>query len=164
MKRNREALAMDYAAAMEACAAYVQVSRPVIREPDAVFRIVRPIIDAATGGDKQESFMTLLLNTKSRLIMPPVEATRGLLDQSPVHPREVFREAVRNSAACVILVHNHPTGDPAPSKEDIDVTRRLIEAGKIIGIRVVDHVICGRPSDTAPGYISLRERGLVAFD
>ena len=72
------ALAMDYAAAMEACAAYVQVSKPTIREPDAVYRVVRPIIDAATGGDRQESFMILLLNTKNRLIVPPVEATRSV--------------------------------------------------------------------------------------
>ena len=158
------ALAMDYAAAMEACAAYVQVSKPTIREPDAVYRVVRPIIDAATGGDRQESFMILLLNTKNRLIVPPVEATRGLLDTSPVHPREVFREAVRQSAASAILAHNHPSGDPTPSKEDIDITRRLIEAGKILGIRVLDHVICGRPSDTSPGYVSLREKNLVSFD
>ena len=165
-KSNPEtlALAMDYAAAMEACAAYVQVSKPTIREPDAVYRVVRPIIDAATGGDRQESFMILLLNTKNRLIVPPVEATRGLLDTSPVHPREVFREAVRQSAASAILAHNHPSGDPTPSKEDIDITRRLVEAGKILGIRVIDHVICGRPSDTSPGYVSLREKNLVSFD
>lgn len=165
-KNNPEklALAMDYAAAMEACAAYVLVSRPTIREPDAVYKVVRPIIDAATGGDKQESFMVLLLNTKNRLIMTPVEATRGLLDTSPVHPREVFREAVRHSAAGVILAHNHPSGDPTPSKEDIDITRRLADAGKVLGIRVLDHVICGRPSDTSPGYVSLREKNLVAFN
>ena len=164
-KNNPEtlALAMDYAAAMEACAAYVQVSKPTIREPDAVYRVVRPIIDAATGGDRQESFMILLLNTKNRLIVPPVEATRGLLDTSPVHPREVFREAVRHSAASAILSHNHPSGDPTPSKEDIDITRRLIEAGKILGIRVLDHVVCGRPSETSPGYVSLREKNLVDF-
>ena len=165
-KNNPEklALAMDYAAAMEACAAYVLVSRRTIREPDAVYKVVRPIIDAATGGDKQESFMVLLLNTKNRLIMTPVEATRGLLDTSPVHPREVFREAVRHSAAGVILAHNHPSGDPTPSKEDIDITRRLADAGKVLGIRVLDHVICGRPSDTSPGYVSLREKNLVAFN
>jgi hypothetical protein len=123
-KNNPEtlALAMDYAAAMEACAAYVQVSKPAIREPDAVYKIVRPIIDAATGGDKQESFMVLLLNTKNRLIMTPVEATRGLLDTSPVHPREVFREAVRHSAAGVILAHNHLRATP-PRPKRISTSR-----------------------------------------
>ena len=96
--------------------------------------------------------------------MPPVEATRGLLDTSPVHPREVFREAVRQSAASAILAHHHPSGDPTPSKEDIDITRRLVEAAKILGIRVVDHIICGRPTDNTPGYVSLREKNLVAFE
>ena len=158
------ALAMDYAQAMEACAAYVAVNKPAIRDPEAAYRVVRPLIDAATGGDKQESFMVLLLNTKNRLIKPPVEATRGLLDTSPVHPREVFREAVRESAASVILAHNHPSSDATPSKEDIDITRRLIEAAKILGIRIVDHIICGRPTETTTGYVSLREKNLVAFE
>ena len=109
MSRNNPdtlALAMDYAQTMEACAAYVAVNKPSIRTPEDAYRIVRPLIDAATGGDKQESFMVLLLNTKNKLIKPPVEATRGLLDTSPVHPREVFREAVKESAASVILAHN----------------------------------------------------------
>lgn len=84
----------------------MQVSKPAIRTPEDAYRGVRPIIDAATGGDRQESFM-IPLNTKNRLIVPPVEATRGLLDTSPVHPREVFREAVMYSAASAILAHNH---------------------------------------------------------
>lgn len=158
------ALCMEYAAAMEACAAYVAIKDPPIREPEAVYRIVRPLLTAATGGDRQESFMVLLLNTKNRLIGIPRETTRGLLDSSPVHPREIFREAVRDSAASVILAHNHPSGDPTPSKEDIDITRRLIEAAKILGIRVIDHIICGQPSDMTPGYVSLREKNLVAFE
>lgn len=75
-----------------------------------------------------------------------------------------MREAVRQSAASVILAHNHPSGDPTPSKEDCDITRRLVEAARILGIRVADHVICGRPSDTTPGFVSLREKKLVAFE
>jgi DNA repair protein RadC len=122
------------------------------------------LMDAATSGDAQETFFVLLLDTKNKLIGSPVECLRGLLDQCPVHPREVFREAVRQSAASVILAHNHPSGDPTPSKEDIDITRRLIEAGKILGIRVVDHIVCGRPSDTTPCYVSLRDKGLVQFE
>ena len=70
----------------------------------------------------------------------------------------------RQSAASVILAHNHPSGDPTPSKEDCDITRRLIEAAKILGIRIVDHVICGRPGEHTPGFVSLREKNLVAFD
>jgi DNA repair protein RadC len=157
-------LVMEYAAAMEACAAYVAVKRPAIRDPEAAYRLVRPLMDAATSGDSQETFFTLLLDTKNKVIGSPVECCRGLLDQCPMHPREIFREAVRQSAAGMILAHNHPSGDPTPSKEDIDITLRLVEAAKILGIRVVDHVICGRPSDTTPGYVSLREENLVAFE
>jgi len=166
MKRNPEtlALAMDYAAAMEACAAYVAVRNPAIREPEAAYRLLRPLLTAATGGDSQETFFTLLLDTKNRIIGAPVECCRGLLDSCPVHPREIMREAVRLSAASLILAHNHPSGDPTPSKEDLDITRRLIEAAKILGIRIVDHVICGRPSPETPGYVSLREKNLVAFE
>jgi len=158
------ALAMDYAAAMEACAAYISVKRPSIRDPEAAYRLIRPILTAASGGDAQESFMCILLDTKNKPIGIPRECTRGLLDTSPVHPREVFREAVRHSAASVILAHNHPSDDPTPSKEDIDITRRLIEAGKILGIRVTDHIVCGHPTTDTPGFCSLREKNLVAFD
>ena len=166
MKRNPETLnlVMDYAALMEACAAYVAVKRPTIRDPESAYRLLRPVMTAATSGDSQEAFFVLLLDTKNKVIGSPVECLRGLLDQCPVHPREVFREAVRQSAASVILAHNHPSGDPTPSKEDIDITQRLAEAGKILGIRIVDHVILGRPSDTSPGFVSLREKNLVAFE
>ena len=159
MKRTPDtlALAMDYAAAMEACAAYVLVSRPTIREPDAVYKVVRPIIDAATGGDKQESFMVLLLNTKNRLIMTPVEATRGLLDTSPVHPREVFREAVRNSAASVILAHNHPSGLAEPSHADQMLTTSLRQALAMVDVKLLDHFIVAGTARP----LSFAERGLL---
>ena len=165
-KRSPETLnlVMDYAALMEACAAYVAVKRPTIRDPEAAYRLLRPLMDAATSGDSQEAFFVLLLDTKNKVIGSPVEWCRGLLNQCPVHPREVFREAVRQNAASLILAHNHPSGDPTPTKEDIDITRRLIEAGKILGIRVLDHIVCGRPSDTTPGFVSLCEKNLVAFD
>lgn len=166
MRRNPETLnlAMDYAAAMEACAAYVIVNRPAIREPETAYRLLAPVMSAATCGNLQEAFYALLLDTKNKIIGVPVECLRGLLDCCPVHPREVFREAVRNSAASVILAHNHPSGDPTPSKEDCDITRRLIEAGRILGIRVIDHIICGKPSASTPGFVSLREKNLVGFE
>ncbi|MEI7901195.1 MAG: JAB domain-containing protein, partial [bacterium] len=144
--------------------AYIAVKNPAIRTPEDAAAFLRPIMFAATGGNSQESFMALLLDTKNKLIGIPRECTRGILDSSPVHPREVFREAVRDSAASVILSHNHPSGDPTPSKEDIDITRRLIEAAKILGIRIVDHIIIGRPSADTPGHVSLREKNLVAFE
>lgn len=157
-------LAMDYAAAMEACAAYITVRNPSIRTPEDSYRLLFPIVSAATCGNSQESFWVILLDTKNKVIDAPVECLRGLLDQCPVHPREVFREACRKSAASLILAHNHPSGDPTPSKDDIGITNRLIEAAKILGIRVLDHVIIGRPSSTTAGYVSLREKNLVAFE
>ena len=166
MKRNPETLnlAMDYAAAMEACAAYVAVRNPSVRDPETAYRLLRPIMDAATSGNAQESFFIIALDTKNKVIDAPKECLRGLLDSCPVSPREIFREACRCAAASLILSHSHPSGDPTPSKEDLDITRRLIEAAKILGIRIVDHVIVGRPSPDTPGYVSLREKNLVAFE
>lgn len=88
MKRNSEtlALAMDYAEVMEACGAYLAVKAPVIRDPESAYRLLRPVMSAATSGDSQETFFTLLLDTKNKVIGAPVECCRGLLDQCPVHP------------------------------------------------------------------------------
>lgn len=156
--------AMELAAALELGRRAAQQGPrhdpPSIREPEAVFRLLAPL----TRTVQQEIFWALLLDTKNKLIGQPVETTRGLLDTSPVHPREVFSKAVRYGAASVILAHNHPSGDPTPSREDVDITRRLIEAARILGIRVLDHVIVGKPSPAAPGYVSLREKNLVSFE
>ena len=153
--------AMTYAEMMEACAAYVAVKRPKLREPLGVYRLLAPLCKESA----QESFFVILLNTKSNVIGTPTEVTRGLLDACPVHPREVFRQAVAASAAAVILAHNHPSGDPTPSREDIEVTRRLIDAGQILGIPVFDHVVLGTAGagDDTAAYVSLRERNLVNF-
>ena len=116
-----------------------------IRGPADVFRRMGPrLCDVA-----QEEFHALLLNTRHRVIRE-VLVTRGILDASLIHPREVFRVAVGEGAAGVILVHNHPSGDPAPSPEDRAVTRQLADAGRALGIPVVDHVVVGRM-----GYTSL---------
>jgi DNA repair protein RadC len=104
---------------------------------------------------RKEYFLTLLLDGKNRIIRR-VQVSEGSLNQSIVHPREVFSPAVKESAAAVILVHNHPTGDPAPSTEDITITRRLREAGDIMGIKVLDHIIVGDGK-----YISFVEQGLI---
>jgi len=90
----------------------------------------------------KEQFLALLLDGKNRIISRAL-ISEGSLNQSIVHPREVFNVAVRQSAAAMILLHNHPTGDPAPSPEDVEVTRRLSEAGQLMGIRVLDHIIIG---------------------
>ena len=104
---------------------------------------------------RKEYFLTLLLDGKNRIIRR-VQISEGSLNQSIVHPREVFTSAVKESAAAVILVHNHPTGDPTPSSEDIAITRRLREAGDIMGIKVLDHIIVGDGE-----FMSFVERGLL---
>lgn len=91
----------------------------------------------------QEEFHALLLNTRHRIVRE-VLVTRGTLDASLIHPREVFRPAVAEGASGIILVHNHPSGDPTPSAEDRAVTRQLAEAGRAVGIPVLDHVVVGR--------------------
>ena len=100
---------------------------------------------------RQECFATLLLDGRHRLIHE-VTVSRGTLTASLVHPREVFRSALREAAAAVVLIHNHPSGDPSPSPEDRAVTERLIHAGELLGIPVVDHIVIAEG-----GYVSLRE-------
>ncbi len=92
--------------------------------------------------EKQEHFYVILLSTKNHIIGEHL-VSKGVLDAAILEPREVFRPAIKAAASRIILVHNHPSGDPNPSDEDLDVTRRLIEAGKMINIRVLDHVIVG---------------------
>jgi len=156
--------AMELAAALELgrrAAGQQPSSEPAaVRDPESAARLLRPL----AHGLQQEVFWALLLDTKNRLIGQPVDVTKGLLDASPVHPREVFSRAIRHGAAAVILAHNHPSGDSTPSPEDLRVTRQLIEASRVLGIRVLDHIIVGAPSDTQPGYLSLRDKGLASFE
>ncbi len=103
----------------------------------------------------QEHFVCLYLNTKNQVLHKQTIFI-GSLNASIVHPREVFKEAFRRSAASIICVHNHPSGDPTPSREDIEVTKRLVECGRIIGIDVLDHLIIGEKK-----FISLKEKGYL---
>jgi DNA repair protein RadC len=106
--------------------------------------------------DDRETFVALYLNTKNRVIKKEI-VSFGSLNANVVHPREVYKEAILNSAASVIVSHNHPSGDPTPSREDLEITEKLYEAGKIIGISLLDHVIIGED-----GYFySLKERGHI---
>jgi DNA repair protein RadC len=104
---------------------------------------------------RKEVFKVLLLNRANRLIKE-VTISEGTLDASIVHPRDVFREALLESAAGVILLHNHPSGNPAPSEEDIRITRQIAEAGRVMGIKVYDHIIVGGES-----HRSLADEGLI---
>ena len=118
--------------------------------------------DLATSA--QEAFVVFDLNTRNNIIDRRL-VTLGLLDSSLVHPREVFRGAILNAAAAILVAHNHPSGDPTPSAEDLRITRQLIAAGKVLGIKVLDHVVIGRPApDRIRAHCSLREAGLVEFD
>lgn len=131
-----------------------------VRTPEDAARLLRG--EARTLD--VECFWVLLLDRKYRLRRPPLRVTRGILDASLIHPREVFKEAVRTSSAAIVLAHNHPSGDPHPSAEDLRITRQLVEAGKVMDIDVLDHIILGRAEDgRSSDYISLRESGLVAF-
>jgi len=104
---------------------------------------------------RKEYFMALLLDGKNR-ILKEVRVSEGSLNQSIVHPREVFNPAVRESAAAIILVHNHPSGDPTPSREDREITRRLRDAGDLMGVKVLDHIIIGDG-----GFVSFSAQGML---
>jgi len=106
-------------------------------------------------GKKKEHFLVLSLDTRNHLINTQTISI-GSLDSSIVHPREVFKEAISSTAASVIFAHNHPSGDPTPSEDDIKLTKRLVEAGEILGIEVLDHIIiCDKE------YISMKSRNLL---
>lgn len=104
---------------------------------------------------QKEHFMVLLLSTKNHVLAQPTISI-GSLNASIVHPREVFREAINYSAAGVILIHNHPSGDPSPSQEDVSLTKKLVEAGKMLDIAVLDHVVIGDGK-----YVSFKEKGII---
>jgi DNA repair protein RadC len=136
-------------------------TRPSVRSPAQVASVLRE----EARGLERECFWVLLLDTKNRMVKAPVEVSLGLLDTCPAHPREVFREAILAACANVILAHNHPSGDPAPSAEDIRLTKQLVGAGRMVGIPVLDHVILGRmQSPGGEDFASLREAGSVNFN
>jgi DNA repair protein RadC len=121
-----------------------------IRGPEDVLEHVRDLVRA-----RREHFVVLLLNARHEMQRREVVSI-GSLNASIVHPREVFLVAILHSAASVVLVHNHPSGDPEPSEEDLSITRRLVEVGELVGIGVLDHVIVG-----ARGLVSFRARQLL---
>ncbi len=124
--------------------------KPLVKTPEEVVSLVK----GRLKGKKKEHFLVLLLDTRNQLIKVS-EISVGSLDTSIVHPREVFKEAISASAASVIFVHNHPSGAPEASEDDIKLTKRLAEAGEIMGIEVLDHIIIGDKN-----YLSLKRGGL----
>jgi len=125
--------------------------RIVIKSPEDVSKLLMEEMRHL----KKEVFKIILLNTKNRVIRC-MNISTGSLNASIVHPREAFSEAVKSSTSGVIFVHNHPSGDPEPSKEDVETTGRLVEAGNLLGINVIDHIVIGNGR-----YISLKEKGLI---
>ncbi|MDQ7819407.1 MAG: DNA repair protein RadC [Armatimonadota bacterium] len=128
-------------------------------EPPPLRRAIRCAADAAALCASmrlldREHFRAILLNTRHE-VLDVVDVSVGGLQSAPVHPREVFKEAIRRSAAAVIVVHNHPSGHPEPSRDDVLITEQLRAAGRLVGIEVLDHIIVGERD-----YCSLRERQL----
>jgi len=141
----------------------IQQIKQVIKEVEGSEKhIVRSPIDAALvaaeiiGDEDREVFLVMCLNTKNRIVAVH-RCHVGSLAASIVHPREVFKSAILNNAMSIIVSHQHPSGDTTPSREDIEVTRRLIEAGKVLGIEVLDHLIVNAHAE----FTSLKEKGYL---
>ena len=145
--------ANDLIAAMELGYRLATSLRPINGKASSSFVIGSRFIEELKD-EEQEHFIVLCLNTKNEIIARKTISI-GTLDQAIVHPRDVFRFAIKNNAARIIAVHNHPSGNPEPSENDKTVTKRLIRSGDILGVEILDHIIVGNDS-----YVSLRERGL----
>jgi DNA repair protein RadC len=132
---------------------------PLLDTPEAVANCMR---EEFRLRPKEVSYV-LLLNVRRRLLGAPVKIADGTLDTILVHPRDVFKPAIEANAAAIVLIHNHPSGDPAPSEADIKVTRDLIRAGHLLKIELLDHIVMGRQSASRDkDYVSLRELGYFA--
>ena len=132
----------------------VITDRPDLKQistPLAVWELLLP----ATAGSQKEEFRLLVINNKNMLLKKSVISI-GTITEAIVHPREVFRDAIREGGSGIIVTHNHPSGILAPSRQDIETTRRLVEAGKIVGIPVIDHIIL-----TNVSYYSMKENGYI---
>jgi len=124
--------------------------KTLLNSPKEIFEYLKEKI----GKEKKEHFVILYFDTKNKLIVDEISV--GILNASLIHPREVFNKAILNNASHIVIAHNHPSSDPTPSQDDITTTKRLIEAGKIIGISIVDHIIV-----TKNNYSSCVELGFI---
>ena len=131
-----------------------------IRSSEDVYDLLMPVV----FGSRQEHFFVVLLGPRNRVIGLPREIAKGQRDVVALQPNLVFESAIKEGAAQVIVAHNHPSGDSAPSEEDVELTRKLVEAGRLLNIPVVDHLILGMPSNEHSGYFSLSASGLVEFN
>jgi DNA repair protein RadC len=154
---------MNYQTALVQLPLVRETARERVVSPADVRRVCDDIASLA-----QETFQILTLDARHRLLNRHM-VSLGVVDSALIAPREVFRAAILDSSTALIVVHNHPSGDPTPSAEDVRITRQLVEAGRVMAITIMDHVVVGRPVQTVggqpgqPGYVSLRESGLVDF-
>jgi DNA repair protein RadC len=152
---KRKAEALMAALAVSAIAESEHARSDVLDHPESVYRAC-----ADMKLFNQEVLRIVLLNAKQRLITM-VDISKGTLNEAIAHPREIFRPVITHSAFSFILVHNHPSGDPLPSEADVRLTRRILEASKILQIQLMDHVIIGQPVNGNQGYFSFKEGGLI---
>lgn len=150
---------MNYATALVSLPLVCEARGGSIRTPEDALRVCADLATLA-----QEAFHVLTLNTRNKLMNRHM-VSLGTVNSAPVGIADCFRAAIADNASAMILAHGHPSGDTTPSAEDVAVTKRLVEAGRILGIRVLDHIIVGRDPDTgAATQLSLRERGLCQFE
>ncbi|MGA8656693.1 MAG: DNA repair protein RadC [Chthoniobacterales bacterium] len=153
-----EERALRVVSALRFASAVVQeeVAGEPVSSPDAVCRLVGGRLRCAD----REMLLSVLLNTQQRLIKVETVSI-GTVNEALAHPREVFKPAIAHSAYSLVVVHNHPSGDPRPSDADARLTRRLADAAKLLQIPLLDHVIIGQPGNGTPGYFSFREAGMI---
>lgn len=130
--------------------------RAIVSSDDVVRQVLSAGID-----EKQENVFALYLDTRGRLLCEPALVFRGVLNAAPLHPRDIFRQAIRLGAASVIVAHTHPSGDATPSNEDLAETKRLIETGNLVGIPLDDHVVIGCGTRH---HVSIRGSGQIPFE
>jgi len=168
IREHKEGLSLDHllevpgmglAKAAQILSAFELARRHLFKEMVKIIcaKDILPLV-SDIAGRQQEHFVCISLNGANEVIEKRV-VTIGLIDKSPVHPREVFADVIADRAAAVIFVHNHPSGELQPSESDLSIHRQLTEAGKILGIQVLDHVIV-----TRKGYYSLKEAGLLVYE
>jgi DNA repair protein RadC len=132
------------------------ISEP-LNHPEAIYQL----LGAEMRLLDRESLRVVLLDTRFRLIAIS-EVSKGTLNESLAHPREIFKPAISHSAYAFVLVHNHPSGDPAPSDADLRLTRRIEECARMLQIQFLDHLVVGSPQQNRPGYFSFKEAGILA--
>jgi DNA repair protein RadC len=131
----------------------VNLEGSVVRSPDCAYQIIEQTFNLSLK--PSENFGLICLNTKNKVAGAHIVSI-GSLNSAIVHPREVFKTAIVNNSSGFIMFHNHPSGDPTPSREDIELTQKMVEIGEMLGVDVLDHIIVGESS-----YVSLKEQGLM---